>query len=312
MYNQQWLAFTHSLPAGGGSGRVKVWRALQAMGAVQVASGPYVLPFSESGHERLIWLAAEIESMGGEALLIACERFENVTDATAREAFIRARGKDWRELEAEARRLLQDLQPGSSQARRQAKSLYRRLEALAAIDFFPMGDAARVRGLVDALDGKAETPREQDGRRLAIADYLGRVWVTRPRPYVDRLASFWLVRRFIDRDARVAFVENPVENAPQGAVVFDAPGGQFTHRGDRITFEVIAEDFGLGDPGLSRMFGLIRAVDVQDYADAGPGEAGVLKDLLDGLLATFPDDHALMDHALLVFDALHAANAAKD
>lgn len=315
MSNNEWLVFSFSLPPGGQSGRVKVWRRLNALGAAQIKNAIYVLPGSASRHEQLAWLCREVEELGGEALFLACPRFENIDDEAARSLFAKAREADYlaleREIEAAAATLEKASGPATGRERRAlARRFERRLEAVRALDFFPgrVGDrvAARLAELANPRQG------DRDGAPAAShdpADYRGLTWLTRRRPYVDRLASIWLVRRFIDPLARLRFVD-PAARPPaeKGVVRFDMAEAEFTHQEGLITFEVMARAFGLGARIPAGLMAAVRAVDIGDPGEEGaPDEAAGLKRLLDGLLALCPDDETLVERALVVFDALAAA-----
>jgi hypothetical protein len=206
--------------------------------------------------------------------------------------------------------------PGAGERERRAalRKFARRLEAIREIDLFPTGRADRVAMLLDsldALDGRGGGAAGQaDQARLDREEYRGRVWVTRERPYVDRLASFWLIRRFIDPEARVEFVPAKYKRAPDDdRVRFDMSSGEFTHKDGRITFEVMAGAFGLMTGGMVRLASLVRALDLKE--EGSHEDARAIRDVIDGFVLTARDDHDLMDKGIVLFDALHATYGRK-
>lgn len=318
--NNTWLVFSSSLTARQQSLRVKVWRRLAAVGAVPLKNSLWLLPGRDDCREHLGWLAQEVEAEGGEAVVLSCVDLGGVSRDEALGLFRSARDADYAVLEQEAAALAVRLSaavPGSQEAaaqRREAKAFLRRamrrVAALRDIDFFPSGRGGVARLALDALaELLAGGPDAEASCRLA-SDYQGRTWVTRQRPYIDRLASFWLVTRRIDRDARIRFLA-PDETVPGGqdSVSFDMAQADFTHRGGLVTFEVLAQDFGLRDAAVKRLAGIVKAIDLADDSgeDGGlPAEARAVKDVLDGLVKISKNDNELLERALVLFDALAA------
>jgi hypothetical protein len=131
--------------------------------------------------------------------------------------------------------------------------------------------------------------------------------VTRPRPGVDRMSSAWLIRRFIDPDARFGFVADRT-SAKSDELPFDMFGVEFTHRGDLCTFEVLCEVFQLSDPALTRMAAVVHDLDLKDGRFGAP-EAGTIGLLIEGLQQTHTADHQLLEAGISLFDALYRAMA---
>ncbi len=317
MYNKSWLVFSYTVPAKNPNVRVKAWRRLQAVGAVQLKSSLYVLPFSETNYEHLQWLTREVEDLGGEAVFFHCPAVENLTETEIQVLFGKARDEDYARLQEEMQGFAKNLETGDMSREDKARELQtglkkftRRFQAIREIDFFPTGQGERTAMLLTSLEERlqslsGETVKPKSTPRAKKEDYQGKIWVTRKRPYIDRLASFWLVRRFIDLDAQLTFI-SPREKMHQDPklVYFDMSGAEFTHREGLITFEVLAKSFGLEDQGLAQLAVLVRAIDLKE--DLGVNEeAKTLKDLIDGLLAITPDDQELVQRALILFDALY-------
>jgi hypothetical protein len=158
---------------------------------------------------------------------------------------------------------------------------------------------------LQALTGQGLEPAPL--AQLKVGDYQGKTWVTRKQPYIDRLASFWLVKRFLDSGAKIEFIspKQRIQQDPQ-RVYFDLAGGEFTHREGLITFEVLLAAFGLADRGLTHLTALIRVIDLKEDLETHE-EAKTLKDLVDGLVKITLSDLELVERTLLVFDALYAA-----
>lgn len=322
--NNAWLVFSSSLTARQQALRVKVWRRLAAIGAVSLKNSLHLLPAREDCREHLSWLAQEVESGGGEAVVLECSSLGGVDAAEARELFRRARDADYAELEGEASACLARLAastggPEDDGARREARAFLRRAErrlaAIRSIDFFPSGRGENLGLALEDLAGRLGDGQEALPAPCRAEDYAGRTWVTRANPYIDRLSCYWLVTRRIDPQALVRFLA-PDEAVPRGPeyVSFDMPGADFTHRGELVSFETIAADFGIRDVAVRRLMAIVRAIDLAadllegSGEDGGlPAEARALKDVLDGLIKISTTDAELLERALLLFDALAAA-----
>ncbi len=319
--NNTWLVFSSSLTARQQALRVKVWRRLAAIGAVPLKNSLHLLPGREDCREHLSWLAQEVESGGGEAVVLECSSLGGVSESEARQLFRGARDADYAELEGEASACSARLsaQAGDEAARREARAFLRkaerRLAALRDIDFFPSGRGETLRLVLEDLSRRLDPRQEEPAQAPCRAeDFSGRTWVTRANPYIDRLSSYWLVARRIDAGAAIRFLP-PGEAVPRGPELasFDMPGADFTHRGGLVTFEVLAQDFGIADPAVRRLTGIVKAIDLAaDLLEEGgedgglPAEARAVKDVLDGLVKISKDDAELLERALLLFDALAA------
>lgn len=199
-----------------------------------------------------------------------------------------------------------------AELRKAMRALEQQLLNIQAGDFFPGLHSEKAAAALEALRRAVElhlSPGEPEAgahaiRRLALADYQGKAWATRKRPWVDRLATAWLVQRFVDPAARFVWVD-AAKKCPRGAIGFDFDGAPFSHVADKVTFEVVAQSFGLDDdPALQRLAELVHCIDVGGIpVDAAPGVETVVR----GLQALHADDDALLAAALAVFDALYAA-----
>jgi hypothetical protein len=276
-----WLVLIHQLPPEPSYLRVKVARRLARIGAVQIKNTVYVLPATDACREDLQWAMAEIREGGGEANLFESRFVDGITDADVEQRF-----KDDRNADYDA--LIEDVKAGADPAR-----LRKRLGAIQAIDFFaaPRGPAAAA-----LLDKGGET-RSAD---LRAEDYRGRTWVTRPGVHVDRMASAWLIRRFIDPKAKITCAPRP---APR-ALTFDMPKADFTHDADRCTFEVLRDRFGIADKSVRALGEIVHDIDLRDDAFGREETAGVAA-MVAGIALKHRDDKERLARAAQLFDELY-------
>ena len=308
----KWILFSSSLPATNARARMRIWRRISAIGAVQLKTGLQILPHREELMENITWLIGEVNASGGEALALQCAQVEGMADEQIEQLFQTQVDQEFAQIQIEAKDLLATADGAAEgeharELARALRKLRKRCEAVRQRDFFPSGTAARTLNILDSIAARLRRPDQPTSppTRLDRSEYQGRTWVTRTRPYIDRLGSAWLIQRFIDPQARFRFLgAGETADIDQGELPFDMALGAFTHQGELITFEVLIRDFALHDPALARISELVRWIDVQE--EALPEEAALLKTLLDGLIALTADDHQLLERARLLFDALHA------
>lgn len=312
----RWLLLVHQLPAKPSNLRVRTWRRLQQLGAVAVKQAVYALPDSPSAREDFEWLRTEIEAAGGQASVFTADTVDSWSSDELIEEFRRARESDYAALSRAIERALavprRKRAPRRSRraASRIVETFRQRLAAVEAIDFFGSAGRDRVATLVSelqhALSGttiagfEGRTPPNEADRE----SFHARMWVTRPRPGIDRMASAWLIKRFVDPEARFGFVEQPP--ATDDLVPFDMFGVQFTHRGEWCTFETLAHTFGVSDLAIERLAAIVHDLDLKD-ARFGAPEAATVGALVVGLQALYSDDHALLDQGMTMFEALYRA-----
>jgi hypothetical protein len=310
---ERWLLLIHQLPARPGYLRVKVWRRLQALGAAAVKNAVYALPEGERAREDFGWLLREIASGGGEAFVCEARMVDGLADREVRAMFDRARDADYGELARQARDLAGALggEPAAEtrvEARAQLARLRARLAQVAAIDFFGAPGSQAAEGLLAALEDRLRED-ERAEPAAAPADDLGplrgRTWVTRRGVHVDRIASAWLVRRFVDPEATFRFVPAKGYEPEPGELRFDMFGGEFTHEGDRCTFEVLLARAGPDDPALRAVAELVHDLDLKDGRFGRPEAAG-LGALVEGLCAATGDDAERLARGGAILDDLHA------
>jgi hypothetical protein len=293
--------------------RVKVWRRLQALGAVAIKNSVYVLPNTDEAREDFEWIRREIVKDGGDATLCEARLIEGLRDDEVQASFHAARDADYGEIAEAARKLAAQLPRGVVPADRRAplelevSRLRRRLTEVSAIDFFGAPRREATEGLVSGLEsrlrpaGSKETPA---ARGQALQNFRGRVWVTRKGVYIDRIASAWLIRRFVDPDARFKFV--PAKGYKPGAeeVRFDMFEAEFTHEGDRCTFEVLIARLGLEERALVPIAKIVHDIDLKDSKFELPEAPGIDR-LIAGIAMANKDDEGRLAQGAAVFDGLY-------
>ena len=312
---RRWLLLVHQLPAKPSNLRVRTWRRLQQLGAVAVKQAVYVLPDSPSAREDFEWLKTEIETGGGEAGLFAADTVNTWSSDELVQEFRRARESDYitlaRAIEHTLKTARHKRAPRRSRraATRIVDNFRQRLAAIETIDFFGSAGRDRVATLVAelqrTLSGEAAAERGGTSPDSSKRDaFRRRTWVTRPRPGIDRMGSAWLIKRFIDPEARFGFVEQPPTTGD--AVPFDMFGVEFTHRGEWCTFEMLVHTFAISDSAVERLAAVVHDLDLKD-AKFGAAEAGTVGALVEGLQAQHADDHMLLDSGITMFEALYRA-----
>ena len=255
-----WLLLMFSLPAKRASERVEIWRKLQRYGTLALRSSGYVLPNSAINQERMEWLAATIRTYKGQASVVQVQGFDDLPAEQLKRLFVEARSRDYQKLMHEAKRLLA-LPPARRPAGR-LNRVRRRFLELIDIDFFQNPLRTRLEKLLAQADESATARPGRDRKRKSGA-YLNRVWMTRPRPGIDRVSSAWLIRRFVDPKARFVFGAEPTVHPD--AVPFDMFCSEgFGHRGEDCTFETLYKHFAIRDSKVKRIAQIIHDADLGD------------------------------------------------
>lgn len=313
VYSTTWLMLISSLPGQTQTTRMRVWRALKAAGAGAMRDGVYVLPQADNARAVFDEQAAEVIAADGTAQVIAFDSRDEVQQGALMALFDRS--NEYRELFGQLGALQARLATlEEAEARRELAMLRRDVAALVEIDFFPGPPRRQVEStLIDAeaaLNARfsPDEPHALHGKvpRCDPAQYRGRLWATREHLWIDRVASAWLIRRFIDRKAKFAWLKTTT-SCPKDALGFDFDGATFTHLGARVTFEVLLASFGLGDDrGLARLGALVHYLDV---GGVPVPEAAGFAAIMAGARTTQPDDDALLKAIAPVLDSLYAAYA---
>jgi len=295
--------------------RVKVWRQLQRVGAVALKNAVYVLPNRDDCVESFQWIARELGELGGQASLLEGHFFDAVSDEEIERRFVEARNADFKEVATEARALAKALQGNKQLSPEKLESLASRAEKLrqrfgevAAIDFCHASGREAAEGLLTAVERSiAEQRGDAVVESLApIARPVGATWVTRTGVHIDRVASAWLIRRFIDPEGAFKFVP-PKGYVPEpGELRFDMYDAEFTHVGDRCTFEVLLARMDLGDDAALRAIAeIVHDIDLRDEKYARPETAGI-QSAVTGICTGTRDDLARIAATTPIFDGLHA------
>jgi hypothetical protein len=314
---RRWLLFIHQLPSEPSNLRVTTWRRLQQIGAMPLKQAVYVLPDTPDTREDFEWLKTEVKAAGGEATVFAADHVDAWSDDGLIEEFKRTRQQTYgelaRDVDAALKRASSARRPGGTRApalRRLLDIFRERLVAAEKIDFFGSAGRDRVLGSLRQLEDRVAGP----GRRPAspgadpagkTASFQGRLWTTRPRPGVDRMASAWLIRRFIDRQARFGFAADR-ESVPDRSVPFDMFGVEFSHQGDGCTFETLCSVFALDHPALPRIAGIVHDLDLKDGRFGAP-ECSTVGAMIEGLQLAYHDDEALLAQGMTLFESLFRA-----
>ena len=284
-----WLLLVFSLPAKSASQRVEIWRKLQRYGMLALRSSGYVLPNTPINQERMEWLAATIRTYKGQASVAQVQGFDDLPEERLKELFVEARSRDYQKLLHEAKKLLSF--SASRRPRGRLVRIRRRFLELQDIDFFANQLRPRLETLLARADeSEPAEPGRKDKRKSA--EYFNRLWMTRPRPGIDRVSSAWLIRRFIDSKARFVFSPDP-SNHPD-AIPFDMFCQQgFGHRGEDCTFETLHKQFSIRDGRVKRIAQIIHDADLGDEKFGRPEGLGLDKVLNGWAKQDLPDDELL-------------------
>lgn len=309
----RWLLLIHQIPPKPSYLRVKIGRRLQALGAVPVKNSVYILPRSEQAFEDFQWVRREIVAGRGDASVCEVQFVDGLSDGGVEALFTAAREADYEALTREARRLQDSRQPArrrlATRKERTSVALLRlrkRLGEVAAIDFFGAPGRDAVEGILAAVEaalrrsGAAAPPEGV----TPLGEVRGRTWVTRTGVHVDRIASAWLIRRFIDPDARFKFVRGQDYAPAAGELRFDMFQAEFTHEGGGCTFEVLLRRFGVREAALRHLAEIVHDIDLKDAKFSRPEAPGV-GSLVAGIAMRHPDDDSRLRDGGGVFEALY-------
>lgn len=308
----RWLLLIHQLPKEPAYVRVKVGRRLARVGAIALKNSVYVLPKTDSTDEDFEWVRREIVDAGGEATVVEAHLVSGISDAEIENRFREAKDAEYAEFAREVR----GLQVEVTGRRKRALSdeerehlqialtrLERRVQEVRATDFFGASGSEVVSGLLQALRAKAEPPATAPTITSDPTRPRGRTWVTRSGIHVDRIASAWLIRRFIDPDATYKFVPAKGYIPLEGELRFDMFEAEFSHEGDLCTFEVLCARFDITAPGLRAIAEIVHDIDLKDAKFARPETSGVAAQIV-GLALLNRDDEARLARGAELFEEL--------
>jgi hypothetical protein len=305
--DREWLLLLYLLPSKKSRARVQAWRRLQRVGAVSLKNSAYALPHSPEAREDFEWIRHELTEAGGQAIVLIARAPDQATLEEVTSAFRVARAADFTEIAVEARALLKRAGVRAS-ARRALTQRIRRLRErytdTVRLDFFNVDERDEAAARLDQLDPRTRRPAVPAGTAMASLDrtrYQGRIWLTRPRPGIDRMSSAWLIKRFIDPKAR--FVFDDPKRAPR-AIPFDTFEAEFGHHGTHCTFETFCDRFGIRDPAVQRVGRIVHDLDLKQSTYGEP-EGPTLGRLVEGLRQTHADDEELLRAGIDMFEALY-------
>ncbi len=299
-----WQLLIHEIPTKPLYLRAKVRGLLAKAGAVALKDSVYLLPTREGARSELGAIATVAVEGGGDAFLFEASCVDARLERRLTEAFQRARSADYQALASEIRRRLGRRQAASARPgvlRSRLTRARRRLEAIARVDFFDSKARGDAEAAVAELEDRTRSGLRPERRH---AELVGRTWVTRRGVQVDRIASAWFVRRFIDPRARFRFIDPGADEIREGEIRFDMKDGDFTHEGDHCTFETLIAHTGIRDPALSRVAEVVHDIDIKDGKFARVEARGV-EQLLRGILLATPDDEGRLESGFALFDTLY-------
>ena len=304
----RWLLLIHQIPPVPAYLRVKVGRRLARMGAVALKNSVYVLPKSDGSVEDFQWVRAEIVESGGDATIVEAHLVDGLSDADAETLFRNARDADY-EVVAEQAQALNRQRGKLNREKREALDadiarLERRVSEIVAIDFFEASGRERVTSIIRDLRKRLEPVALPSTLGVVNrAPYRGRVWVTRAGIHVDRIASAWLIRRFIDSEALFKFVPAKGYVPEPNELRFDMFEAEFSHEGDSCTFEVLCQRMALKEPGLRALAEVIHDIDLKDAKFTRPETEGVAAQVA-GIALLYRDDEARLARGSELCDQL--------
>jgi hypothetical protein len=311
----RWLLLIHQIPPKPDYFRVKIWRRLQRLGAVAIKNSVYVLPKNDQTQEDFQWVLREIVEGSGEASICEASFVDGLSNDQVEGLFQTAREAEYRQLADEARRLAEIPLPDKqiegnrrSHIEIDVARLKRRLAEIVAIDFFGAPGREAAEGLVSGIEARMHDNRSgKQVVNVAAArreDLQDKTWVTRKGIHVDRMASAWLIRRFIDSSARFKFVPPKGYRPLPGELRFDMFEAEFTHEGDRCTLEVLIERMGLRDPALGPIAEIVHDIDLKD-SKFGRQETPGIERLIAGIAMAHKDDETRLARGEAVFNDLY-------
>lgn len=313
----RWLLLLYQFPAGPDSRRVRVWRRLQGIGAVAIKNSVYALPLGEQSQEDFAWLLKELRSSGADGAILEARFVDGMSDRQVRQLFNDARDADYLQLQQEIESTLTSLREhktGDEAAMEGARSSLsrarKRMAEIENIDFFGAGgrDAAEAALQAFAMQTSDRTKSADiEERRMAataMQDLTGRVWVTRRGVRVDRIASAWLIRRWIDTSARFRFVDGKDYAPSRGEIRFDMVDAEFTHEGTLCTFEVLTRLVDQDDAALKCVGEIVHDIDLKDARFNRPETEGIAH-VLEGIVAGTNDDEQRIARGGELFEDLY-------
>ena len=317
----KWILLIHQIAQDSPNLRVKIWRNLKKHGAVLFKNAVYMLPYSDEHEEIMQWLCNQIKEGGSDASLFITESLDKKQDEEIMKSFHEICDKEYILLievcDAELKKITQrEDTEGISESlvheyKRKLNEILKSADDISKIDFFHapqkeilLQKIASLQKMLLKWTKTSEKEIKVTGKVYQIKDFSGRKWATRKDIFIDRIASAWLIRRFIDPKARFVFVSKGTEKVPRGTVPFDMYGSEFTHHGEDCTFETLMKAFDLKDPALQSIAEMVHDIDLKDNK-YGRKEADGIAQIVTGLSQKLKEDNKLLEKGLEIFDALY-------
>jgi len=299
--HQRWLLLLHQIPPNPPYFRAKVLRRLNQLGALAIKNSAYVLPETDETLEDTQWVRSEIEQEGGDAWLFRAEILGGISTDGLTESFRHLRETEYKQLLDSASELLRtEFDSG------QLRKLKRRFDEVRAIDFFEAPGREEIETLMDTIERKLHAPALQSAAKPELKDLAGKTWVTRRGVKVDRISTAWFVRRFVDADAKLCFVDPDHYAHTDGEIRFDMFEGEFTHEGDLCTFEALLRHTKIKDAALDAIAEIVHDIDLKDEKYQRAETKGIAA-MISGLVALHSSDEQRIEEGSRLLDAAYAA-----
>ena len=297
--SSSWLLFLYSLPTRQNTARVAVWRKLKKIGAIQIKNSTYLLPDQPAQYEHFQWLAQQVRDYGGDATLVRAQEIEGMPTEKLVALFNRDRDQEFGEVKRALQAFLTPRKKiAAENAAAELERLIRQFREISEVDFFQSARGQEVQMLLRRAEGRSvkKVPR------LDPKNYCGKTWITRPRPEIDRVGSAWLIRKFIDPEASFAFAAKP--SLKSKAIPFDMVDVEFSHHGDRCTFETLVQRFAIDDKAVRVIAEMIHDADLEDEKFQRTECIGIDR-VLKGWGKSGMTNEEIMMHGFKSFDGLY-------
>lgn len=312
--NTEWLLLIHQIPPKPNYFRVKIWRRLQKVGAVAIKQSVYVLPDNGLAYEDLHWIVKEISEGGGTASLSRTVFLEGLSNEQIESLFQVARNDEYAKIVKDTQSFVKDstesLENSGSlvlKKKRELSRIQNRFNEIAAIDFFDASGRVAAENILMGCDALLrETKDNVTFATTDLAKMRGQTWVTRTGIYVDRIASAWLIRRFIDPEGKLKFVGDERYKPGPDELRFDMFEGEFSHVGDSCTFEVLVDTFDLVSKPMTAIAEIVHDIDLKDKKYSRPEMKGI-QTVFAGMAAICSDDEARLERGFMILDELFAS-----
>jgi hypothetical protein len=309
--NGRWLLLIHQIPPKPTYLRVKIWRRLQRLGAVAIKSSVYALPKNDQSQEDFQWVLREIIEGGGDGTLCEARLIDGVTDDDVEALFQSARAADYAQISEAARLITKTLpvklkpETHRLELEHEIVKLRRRFDDVVAIDFFGASGREAASGLLSEIESRTRGNKARPSQtRIDREKLRGKIWVTRKGIHIDRMASAWLIRRFIDEQAKFKFVPAKGYKPLRDEIRFDMFEAEFTHEGDSCTLEVLIKRTGIEDPAVIPIAEIVHDIDLKDSKFKRLESLGIER-LIAGIAMSHKDDEARLARGVAVFDDLY-------